>query len=93
MDVNGDGSVSAIDALLVINNVGNATGATTQEFASSFLDSTDVNGDGFVSSLDALRIINSLNTPAAQPPELSPLSVDSFFADDEQDESEIGLLF
>ena len=93
LDVNGDGSVSAIDALLVINNVGNATGATTQEFASSFLDSTDVNGDGFVSSLDALRIINSLNTPAAQPPELSPLSVDSFFADDEQDESEIGLLF
>ncbi|RMF41942.1 MAG: tandem-95 repeat protein [Planctomycetota bacterium] len=67
LDVNADGSVSPIDALLIINYLNNPDNET-------FLPDTigtpgevvpppylDVNGDEFVSPLDALQIINFLN--------------------------------
>ena len=63
-DVNADGHVSPLDALLVINRL-NATGTTSlpdimieYEAAAPFLD---VSGDRVVSPLDALWVINRLN--------------------------------
>jgi len=58
LDVNGDNRVSAIDALLIINQL-NSQGAgpltsRTQHFV-------DVNRDGRLSALDALQVINHLN--------------------------------
>ncbi|MBT4693480.1 MAG: hypothetical protein HOB73_09065, partial [Planctomycetaceae bacterium] len=67
-DVNKDGFVSAIDALMVINyiNAENVIGGTGQlpareedEIDKSPL--VDVNNDGFASAIDAIRVINVLN--------------------------------
>lgn len=52
LDVNSDGVISPMDALLVVNSV-NRGGASAEN---------DVNGDGFVSPLDALIVINWLNS-------------------------------
>ena len=51
-DVNGDGHVTAIDALLIVNHL---SGINTRD--SIFLD---VSGDGETTVLDALRVINEL---------------------------------
>lgn len=52
-DVNDDGRVSAIDALLIINAMTNETARDESMF-------TDVNDDGRRSALDALRVINRI---------------------------------
>jgi hypothetical protein len=52
-DVNDDGRVSAMDALLIIN-------AMTREVSHDEGMFTDVNGDGRRSALDALRVINRI---------------------------------
>ena len=67
-DVNGDGFVSAIDVLRVINaiNSGDATATTSGP------PYVDVTGDGFVTSLDALRIINHINAQTSQPTSQQP---------------------
>ena len=58
-DVNGDGSMSSIDALLVINDLNvNGPRAVDDSVPAGMVD---VTGEGFVSSADALRIINALN--------------------------------
>jgi hypothetical protein len=62
LDVNNDGNVSAIDALLVINTLngiqlnGSGEGESTSRFF------PDTSGDGRVSALDALLVINQLNS-------------------------------
>jgi hypothetical protein len=61
-DVNNDGAVSSIDALLVINRIGRQAGGAEGE-AGSLLSSTfytDVNGDRETSAIDALQVINYL---------------------------------
>lgn len=62
-DVNNDGFISPIDALLVINEL-NGEGAR-QLPARTANDGTkpfwDVNADGFVSAIDALLVLNRLN--------------------------------
>jgi hypothetical protein len=62
LDVNGSGTVSALDALAIINYL-NSQGAAilpaTNPTGDMFLD---VNGDNAVSALDALQIINFLNS-------------------------------
>ena len=73
-DVNADGRVSAIDALLVINFLNrNLTGGETSVRVSTIgtapPDYLDVNGDGGVSASDALFVINRLasaNTPGGE---------------------------
>ena len=55
-DVNADGVVSSVDALMVINRLGRRG---DQEPASQRAF-RDVNGDGDVTSLDALRVINRM---------------------------------
>lgn len=52
-DVNDDGRVSAIDALLIINAMTNDTARDENMF-------TDVNDDGRRSALDSLRVINRI---------------------------------
>lgn len=68
LDVNGDNYVSAIDALLVINEL-NKRGARSIVGPMSFdtrpLGLVDVNQDGYVSAIDALLIINHLNRQSA----------------------------
>ncbi len=53
-DVNDDGEVSAVDALMIINAINRRDSGDGDMF-------TDVNNDGKRSSLDALRVINRLN--------------------------------
>jgi uncharacterized delta-60 repeat protein len=63
-DVDANGTVSPLDALIIINEI-NANGAHTlgalANPPSGPVDYLDVNGDGVVSPLDALIIINDLN--------------------------------
>jgi hypothetical protein len=63
LDVNADGVVSPIDALLVLNEI-NARGARLLPAPSAAFSPApffDVNGDGYVSPVDALLVINALN--------------------------------
>ncbi|MFG0253505.1 MAG: NF038122 family metalloprotease [Rhodopirellula sp. JB053] len=60
-DVNGDQSISALDALLTINYLNRRASATTQEGLSVEAQQLDVSGDGSVTAVDALIIINLLN--------------------------------
>ncbi|EMI57448.1 choice-of-anchor I family protein [Rhodopirellula sallentina] len=53
-DVNADGYVTALDALIVINALNETAGAESRAFL-------DVNDDGYTSAVDALRVINDLN--------------------------------
>lgn len=59
LDVNRDGLVSPIDALLVINYL-NRAGSNPLTLRSSSL-ARDVNRDGLIAPLDALLVINHLN--------------------------------
>ncbi|MEZ6110255.1 MAG: dockerin type I domain-containing protein [Pirellulaceae bacterium] len=61
MDVNIDGEVSPIDALLVINHL-NANAAGPLAGAPAVLD---VNGDGEISPNDVQRVVNRLNLQGA----------------------------
>jgi hypothetical protein len=61
-DVNGDGHVTPLDALLVANAIEDAD--TTVQPTSpwqNFWDPLDVNDDGFVTPLDALLVANELD--------------------------------
>ncbi|MEM6778690.1 MAG: S8 family serine peptidase [Planctomycetota bacterium] len=61
-DTNGDGSTSALDALVVINSLSRTEQAGEGAFdASEDWGMYDVNADGRVSAVDALRVINHLN--------------------------------
>ncbi|TWU18034.1 hypothetical protein Poly21_01890 [Allorhodopirellula heiligendammensis] len=64
-DVTGDGFVSAIDALRILNLI-NAREDSSSPFSVSELttqppDYYDVNGDGFITTVDVLQVINELN--------------------------------
>ncbi|MCH1441284.1 MAG: dockerin type I domain-containing protein, partial [Rubripirellula sp.] len=64
-DTNLDGFVTALDALLVINNI--SSGFVTGEFsaaANEEITLTDVNADGQVSTLDALVVLNAIRSIA-----------------------------
>ena len=66
LDVNGNGVITTLDALIVINKL-NTSGPEELPIppppGSSFF--YDVTGDGRVTALDALRVINHLNSVAA----------------------------
>lgn len=61
-DTNGDGQVSAIDALQIINAVNNGEDGPTSGFATN-----DVNQNGIVSMADAIVVINELNRESSGP--------------------------
>jgi hypothetical protein len=78
-DVNGDRKISALDALIVINEI-NAKGSyrlpspPTPKQPWSYYD---VNDDGKVSALDALIVINYINNLIAAPQDEPPFRPDS----------------
>lgn len=71
-DTNGDGIVSPIDALIIINRL-NAAGPG---IITDTTHNLDTNGDRNISPIDVLRVINYLNNRAAAAPEgETPVSV------------------
>ncbi len=64
LDVNADGVVSPIDALLIVNLL-NRNGAGRLEGYAASQPYTDVNMDGYLSPLDALMVVNQLNASSA----------------------------
>jgi len=67
LDVNDNGEVQPLDALLIINDLNRKGNRPLgqNDPAPPFLD---VNGDGSVSPIDALRVINHLNRSPTAPP-------------------------
>lgn len=61
-DVSGDGQLSAIDALLVINHLGLDFDAEGEETNTSDAEFFDVNSDGTLSPSDALVLINQISS-------------------------------
>ncbi|TWT80067.1 Dockerin type I repeat protein [Planctomycetes bacterium CA13] len=59
-DVNNDGDVSPIDALLIINRLSAENAAAAQGEATAIKHFVDVNGDNAVTAMDALQVINFL---------------------------------
>lgn len=97
MDVSGDGSVTTLDALQVINHLSRiGRGAESEQQTVS--NDYDINADGKVSVMDALVVINRLsrqsqpaNQSIASP--LSPSAVDALWSgSDEDDEESWGLV-
>ncbi|EGF25680.1 hypothetical protein RBWH47_01875 [Rhodopirellula baltica WH47] len=61
MDSNRDGSISALDALIIINFLSNYSSSEPADvLPSNIVESFDANGDGFVTARDALVVINYL---------------------------------
>lgn len=67
MDLNRDGFISSIDALVIVNALNSATGAfeAGADFAAQW--SVDVDSDTSLSPLDALLVINHLNRFGSAP--------------------------
>lgn len=61
VDVDGDGTVAPIDALLVINRLNGDGAGRLPERVSTDDSFYDTNGDDFCTPIDALRVINYLN--------------------------------
>ena len=83
-DVSADGNITARDALLVINRLGNdAEGESISQIA-------DVNRDGNVTALDALQVINWIGRNSQHDPnqesQLFSASVDQVLSEIEEDE-------
>ncbi|MCA9126743.1 MAG: hypothetical protein KDB22_06650, partial [Planctomycetales bacterium] len=62
-DTNGDGFVSPIDVLLIVNRLNQSVDGEGPVAGSPF----DVNEDGYVSPLDALIVVNMLNNESLEP--------------------------
>ena len=77
-DVNADGVVSPIDALLVINDLSRESTGEGEDTGRSSQYYTDVNGDEQVTAIDALQVINYLtrqsNTSGGEGEQLALLS-------------------
>ncbi|MCP4885767.1 MAG: hypothetical protein GY904_04035, partial [Planctomycetaceae bacterium] len=83
-DVSGDGVVSALDALLVVNALQQSTSQQSMGEGEQInqRQATDVNGDGRTSALDALKVVNYLARQAAG----IEAAVDLLSDDDDEDE-------
>lgn len=69
-DVNGDFRISAMDALVIINQLNarsSGTSASGEATGDELRRYSDVNRDGRVSAIDALRVINRLNAEGEDP--------------------------
>jgi len=77
-DVSGDGYVSAMDLLLIVNRINTAgSGPLTPPASGDKVGYTyDVNGDGNLSAVDAVVLLNCLNNNACvrEPPVISTAS-------------------
>ncbi|MBB3207180.1 DNA-binding beta-propeller fold protein YncE [Rhodopirellula rubra] len=66
-DVNDDGYVTALDALMIINRLATSSDTELGVRQSDVNVFYDTNGDGHVTAVDALRVINSLNVSQVAP--------------------------
>jgi hypothetical protein len=76
VDVNNDGILAPIDALLIINELNSrgggyqlmplASGGNGEGETASHRNYIDVNNDGYVAPIDALLVINALNAPEGE---------------------------
>ncbi|WP_186775838.1 LamG-like jellyroll fold domain-containing protein [Rubripirellula tenax] len=84
LDVNGDGQVTALDALIGINFLGQ-TAASSELWGFSERQSSaffyDVSGDGRVTALDSLQIINKLGRSSSQQAEMSAIDQQDSLSD------------
>lgn len=73
LDVNNDGQLTPLDALVVINflNRNGAKVLTTADGLPPQIPFLDADGNGQVTPIDALRVINDLNTKGARPLHIS----------------------
>lgn len=78
-DVNGDNSVSAVDALITLNAVNN--GHSVEDVSHH----CDTNGDGTLSAIDVLGVINTLNAPESEPGNVTEIPAAPEAAADEAD--------
>ncbi|MEZ6113692.1 MAG: dockerin type I domain-containing protein [Pirellulaceae bacterium] len=78
-DVNNDGQISPIDALLIINFI-NRFGSSSTPLDLTGLAMLDVNNDDQISPVDVLLIINVLNQPSVPEAEfeLTPIPLETF---------------
>ncbi|RMF43451.1 MAG: hypothetical protein D6753_05190 [Planctomycetota bacterium] len=62
-DVNSDGSITPLDALLIINMINRTSPSALDESVSEFLTAPyiDTNGDNALSPIDVLLVVNHLN--------------------------------
>jgi hypothetical protein len=67
LDSSGDGFVTPLDALVVINFL-NQSGAGADPLSLRLTKYLDTSGDGFISAIDALLVINRLNSPPSAAP-------------------------
>ncbi|MCM2373795.1 tandem-95 repeat protein, partial [Aporhodopirellula aestuarii] len=79
-DVNRNGFVTALDALMIINLLNRNQGATAGGIPISAIPAGDdsfydVNDDGFVTEVDALRVINALNAQGSGRANAEPLAL------------------
>ncbi len=77
LDVNDDGVISPIDALMAINEIngrGSRSLPVDHSTASGVIGFVDTNGDGFLSPIDALLVINAINQAADAEGERAPLN-------------------
>jgi hypothetical protein len=64
-DVDGDGTVSPLDPLIIVNYINNhGAGNIRPNAEGESMGNLDVDGDGAVTPLDILIVINALNRPA-----------------------------
>jgi len=80
MDVNNDGVVTPLDALLIINQISQIQTSGEGESSSNGTPSaffTDVNGDGQITPLDALLVVNYLSRARTNG---APVDVDQLWA-------------
>ncbi|TWT53690.1 Matrixin [Rubripirellula amarantea] len=64
-DVNGDDNTSAIDALMIVNELGRSS-STDNASESESTGLCDVNGDGSITALDALTVINAMSNSSSE---------------------------
>ena len=72
LDVNGDGEISPLDALLIfneLNNMGSHAMSAPMTGPESQVWMLDTSGDEYLSAIDALLIINQLNNDGSVQPE------------------------
>ncbi|MFO0867988.1 MAG: dockerin type I domain-containing protein [Pirellulales bacterium] len=99
LDVNRDGVVTPLDALLIINSINGANGENSVQAAAANGQYPDVDGSGSIVPLDALLVINALNGVGNGEGE-APIAASNFsvtvvttttpVADDEEEETATG---
>jgi hypothetical protein len=82
-DVNGDGDLTPLDALVVINHI-NSTSTTTLPIPGPgevvLAPYLDVNGDNFVTAMDVLQTINRINSMGGSQAGFASLSAQALVA-------------